>query len=284
MPKSERPVAIVTGASSGIGEASARALARAGFDVVVAARRGELLERLAKELAAEGATVIPVAADLSDDEQTQEVVRRTLDACGRIDVLVNNAGFSPGAALEQIPRDGLRRIFEVNLLSTLHLCGLVAPVMREQGGGRIVNIGSMAGHVAAPLAVSYAATKAGMDAATRALRLELAAFDVRLSLVVPGFVDTPTFENARVESESLRADPDNPYQWLMVSLDEFAKKNLRTAIAPEKVGEVVVRAATAPRPRLRYYVPFSAWIQKTALAAMPERWVDAILRKVYGVD
>jgi len=277
-------VALVTGASSGIGEASARRLARAGFRVVLAARRAERLERIAKEIAAHGGDALPVAGDLADAEATSELVRRTVDTFGRIDVLVNNAGFSPGAALEQVTRDELRHIFEVNLLSALQLVGEVAPLMRAQGGGRIVNVGSLGGSVAAPLAIPYAASKAGLEAATRGMRLELAPWRIRVVLVVPGFVNTAVFENAREGSQHLRDDTENPYRKLFFDLDDFTQKNLKKALEPDEIAEVVTIAATVRQPRLRYYAPFSARLQTRLLGMLPERLLDRILQRLYKIE
>lgn len=278
-----KPVAIVTGASSGIGEASALCLAAAGFRVVVAARRGDLLDALARRIEAAGGEALPVAVDLADEAATHALVQRTLDRFGRIDVLLNNAGYSPAAANEQISRTELRRTFDVNLLAALQLAGEVAKVMRAQGSGRILNMGSLAGSVAAPLAIPYAATKAGLDAATRGLRLELAPFGIHVALIVPGFVDTPTFDNSRAASQHLRADLDNPYLQLMIDLDEFARVNMKNALAPEVIGRVVVEAATSRRPKARYYAPFSALLQNGFLGMLPDSLVHWILLKVYKI-
>lgn len=283
-PVARDRVALVTGASSGIGAASARRLALCGFRVVLAARRAERLESLAKEIAVEGGEALPVDLDLADAAATRDLVHRTRDAYGRIDVLVNNAGFSPGAALEQITRDELRHLFEVNLFSALQLVGDVAPLMRAQGGGRIVNVGSLGGSVAAPLAIPYAATKAGLDAATRGMRLELAPWRIHASLVVPGFVDTAVFDNAREGSRHLRDDPENPYRKLFFDLDEFTRKNLKRALQPTEVAEVVAIAATASRPRSRYYAPVSARLQTGFLGMLPERVLDRILLRVYKIE
>jgi short-subunit dehydrogenase len=275
----------VTGASSGIGEATARLFARNGYDVALVARRGERLEEIAKSIEAEvgnrGARAIPITADLADEDATQRAFDEALKGLGRIDVLVNNAGYSPGAAIEQFSRSEVRHIFEVNLFSTLQLIGAVTPSMREQGGGRIVNIGSVAGVIPAPLAIPYAATKAGMHAATDALRLELAAFGIELSLVIPGFVDTAVFDNARESARHLREDMTNPYRQTMFDLDELAKKNLRNSLSPDDVARVVLRAATTPRPRSRYYTPFSTALQCIVLGLLPPRIVEALLKRVY---
>jgi NAD(P)-dependent dehydrogenase (short-subunit alcohol dehydrogenase family) len=277
-------VALVTGASSGIGEAAACALGRAGFRVVLVARRSERLERAAKEIRAGGGDALPISADLGDAGATGALLERTLATFGRVDVLVNNAGFSPGAALEQLTRAELRRIFEVNLFSALQLAGEVVPIMRAQGGGRIINVGSLGASVPAPLAIPYGATKAALDLATRSLRLEVSPWNILVSLVTPGFVDTAVFENARAGSEHLRGDPGNPYRKLFFDLDEFTQKSLRKALAPEDVAKVIVRAATARRPKARYITPFSARAQLACLGLLPERWVDRLLRRVYKLD
>jgi NAD(P)-dependent dehydrogenase (short-subunit alcohol dehydrogenase family) len=277
-------VAIVTGASSGIGAASARALAHAGFRVVLAARRLERLEALAKEIAGGGGSALPVAADLAREADCAALVERALREWGRIDVLVNNAGFSPGAPIELLPRAEMSRTFEVNLIAALHLTGLVAPVMRAQGGGRVINIGSLAGNVPAPIAVSYAATKAGMEMATRCIRLELAPWNIRLSHVVCGFVDTETFENTKATVEHIRRDPNSPYRKLLLDLDAFAQKQVAGALPPETVARVVVAAATARRPRETYFTPASARLQRGLLNALPERWLQALLRRLYKIQ
>ncbi len=281
---SDRRTAIVTGASSGIGEATARLLARTGFEVALVARRKDRLEILAKEIEAEGGRATPIPADLADERATERAAHEALETLGRIDLLVNNAGYSPGQAIEQISRSELRHIFEVNLFSAIQLIGAVTPRMRERGGGRIVNVGSLAGSIPAPLAIPYAMTKVGIRAATDALRLELAPFGIRVSLVVPGFVDTAVFENAREGSQHLRQDPTNPYRQLMFDLDELAMKNLRNPLSPEDVAAVILRAATESRPRARYYTPFSTRLQCLLFDLLPARLADAILLRLYKLE
>jgi short-subunit dehydrogenase len=279
-----RRAAIVTGASSGIGEATARRLAENGFDVALIARRKDRLEILALEIAEAGGRAIPIAADLADEQATARAAREALDGLGRIDLLVNNAGYSPGRAVEQITRQELRHLFDVNLFSALQLIGAVTPQMRSQGSGLIINIGSVAGLIPAPLAIPYATTKIGMHAATDALRLELAPFGIKLSLVIPGFVDTAVFENAREESQHLRDDATNPYLKLMFDLDELAKKNLKNALSPDEVATLILRVANARRPKERYYAPFSVRVQHRLLSLLPARLLDAILLRVYKLE
>ncbi len=283
MKDDEKPakVAIVTGASSGIGEATAHCLAEAGFTVVLAARRRALLDQVAEEITKKGGKALSVPTDLSDAQATSALVRKALEELGRVDVLVNNAGYGPPYALEQLDRQALRHVFDVNLLSAMQLIGELTPVMRAQGGGRIINIGSLARYVGAPIAAAYAATKGGMEAMTACMRLELAPWNIRLSLVVPGFVDTPTFDTAREAGQHLRDDPENPYRKLMTDLDEFAKEQLKSAASPEDVGKVVVKAATADAPKTRYFVPRAARTTARMFGMMPDRLADRILLKMY---
>ncbi len=276
--------AIVTGASSGIGEATARRLARNGYTVAIIARRKDRLESLASEIEAAGGRAFAIAADLASEDETARAGEQALEALGRIDLLVNNAGYSPGQAIEQISRSELRHIFDVNLFSALQLIGLVTPHMRKQGGGRIVNVGSVAGEISAPLAIPYAATKVGLHTATDALRLELGAFGIKLSLVIPGFVDTAVFTNAREGARHLREDEANPYRQMMFDLDDLAIKNLKNPLSPDDVAKVILRAATEKRPKERYYTPFSVRLQCVLLKLLPSRWLDSVLRRVYKLD
>jgi len=283
-PDSTSRKAIVTGASSGIGEATSRRLAEAGFEIALIARRGDRLEAITKEIEAAGGRAVAIVADLADADETSRAFRRAVDVLGRIDVLVNNAGFSPGAAIEQMTRDEIRNIFDVNLFSALQLTGEVTPMMREQGGGRIINIGSLAGSIPAPLAIPYATSKVALHAASDALRLELAPWNIDVSLVIPGFVDTAVFDNAREGAQHLRNDPDNPYRDTMFKLDELAKKNLENPLSPDDLAKIIVHAATARRPKERYYAPYSALLQSVFLGMLPARVLDWILMRVYGLE
>ena len=283
MSENEKPerVAIVTGASSGIGEATAHCLAKAGFSVVLAARRADLLDSIVADIDAQGGKALSVPTDLSDAEETSALVRTTLDTFGRVDVLVNNAGYGPPYALEQMDRRAMRHMFDVNLLSGMQLIAELTPTMREQGGGRIINIGSLAAYVGAPFAAAYAATKGGMEAMVACMRLELSPWNIQLSVIVPGFVDTPTFDKARAGAEHLRDDPSNPYRQLMADLDDFANDQLKSAVPPEDVGKAVLKAATVDSPKTRYFVPKSARTATRMFGMMPDRFADRILLRMY---
>jgi NAD(P)-dependent dehydrogenase (short-subunit alcohol dehydrogenase family) len=277
-------VAIITGASSGIGEATAIAMAKAGFRVVLAARRKAELTSIIDKIHQDNGQAVAFATDLSDEKQTHKLIEKTLKTYGRIDVLVNNAGFSPASALEQLSRDEIRQTFEVNLFPALQLISEVTPIMRKQGGGRIINMSSMTSRVYAPLAVPYAATKGGMESATHCLRLELAPWNIHLSIVIPGFVETPAFDKARASGESLRNAPENPYRTLMDDMDRFAQSQLKNAAAPEDVAKAVVEAASCVKPRQNYYVPFSSKIVGAISSILPQGWLDWLISKLYGIS
>jgi NAD(P)-dependent dehydrogenase (short-subunit alcohol dehydrogenase family) len=280
-PQANPTVTIVTGASSGIGEATARRFAKAGHTVVLAARRKDLLDALAADIERDGGTALSVPTDLSDGEQTTTLARTALDTFGRVDVLINNAGYSPSFALEQLDRTALRHVFDVNLISAMQLISELTPQWRERREGRVVNVNSMTLFVGAPIAVTYAATKGGMNAMTACLRLELAPWNIKLTQVVPGFVDTPTFEKSRESGKELRHDPSNPYRTLMDGLEEFSNKQLESAISPADVADIIWKAATAPDPKLRYFAPKSVKTAARMFSMMPTSLAERILRGMY---
>lgn len=275
-------VAIITGASSGIGEATVRRLAKGGFSVVLAARRKDLLDRIASEIAREGGRALSVPTDLADAAETSALAQRALQAFGRVDVLVNNAGYSPPYALEQLDRSQLRHVFDVNLLSGMQLIGELTPVMRKQGGGRVVNVSSLTRYVGAPFVTAYSATKGGMEAMTASARIELAPWNIQLTVVVPGFVDTPIHDFEA--GKEMREDPSNPYRELQGNLEQFARDQLESAIAPEDVAEVIWKAATVRNPKPHYFAPRSAKTAVRMFAMMPHKLAQRVLRGMYKWD
>ena len=181
-------VAIVTGASSGIGAATARALAGRGARVVLAARRGDLLRSEQAAIEAAGGTALPVEVDVAQPEQLTQLVSATTDAFGRVDILVNNAGMYWRTALASSPPEEVRRLLEVNLVSAVVLTQLVLPGMLDRGQGSIISVASLSGRVAMePL---YSASKYGLRGFSLALRRQLHGTGVSVSLVSPGNIRT----------------------------------------------------------------------------------------------
>ncbi len=182
-------VALITGASGGIGQATARELARQGANVVLAARRADLLDAFASELSASGVEALSVPTDLTDSTQIESLVERALERFGKIDILVNNAGIGTPRSLAKTTPDAIRRELEVNLVGAILLTRAVLPGMLERRRGAIISIASVAGHVAVePL---YSATKFGIRGFSYALRRQLRGSGVTVSVVSPGFIRTP---------------------------------------------------------------------------------------------
>lgn len=277
------PVAIVTGASSGIGQACAVALAACGYRVALCARRGDELDKTVACIEAAGGEAFAIPADLTDLGATSALVKETTARFRRLDLVLNNAGYSGAHAIEQMGRKDMRRLFEVNLFAGLQLISEAIPEMRRQGGGRIINISSAAGWVPAPLAVPYAASKAAMNAATDCLRLELKGTNIQLSIVAPGFVNTAIFDKARNSVVDLRVDPSNPYREAMFKLDAFSQKELENALAPSQVADLVVKVATANRPHAVYFIPKSIGIAAKFFTLIPKPWADELLLRIYGL-
>jgi NADP-dependent 3-hydroxy acid dehydrogenase YdfG len=183
-------VVAVTGASSGIGEATARACARAGAAVAIAARRTDRLKALAKSIEADGGRALAVTADVGEEEQAGEFVRRAHAELGRLDVLVNNAGVMLLGPIENAPTEEWRRMIQANVFGVLYCTHASLPLMREQGSGHIVNVSSVAGRVARLGSGVYNLTKFGVGAFSESLRQEAVPLGVRVTLIEPGAVAT----------------------------------------------------------------------------------------------
>lgn len=189
----KKRVALVTGASSGLGVAFTRGLARAGANVVVTARRQELIDQTAEMVRSYGGKALAVAADITDEEQFEGVFARTVDEFGRLDILVNNAGYTDRSGLrhDQGSLKRMRSIIELDLLATVNGCRLAGKQMLAQGtGGVMINISSILGAVGSEFrAASYHAAKGGVDALTRVLALEYAREGIRVNAIAPSYFD-----------------------------------------------------------------------------------------------
>ncbi|MDD2763148.1 MAG: SDR family NAD(P)-dependent oxidoreductase [Opitutaceae bacterium] len=268
---------IVTGASSGIGEATARRLARGGAQLVIVARRADRLAALARELDPAGRRVLAVAADVTDEAGRRRVVDETLRRFGRIDALVNNAGYGTRGPVERVPVELIRRNFETNLFSLIVLTQLVAPHLRTQGSGRIVNIGSVAGRIARPLSSVYDSTKHALEAITDGLRGELAPFGVEVVLIRPGFILTEFVDAANQASESV-LEQAGPYAPYCAGFRADYRKWHWLAGRPDDIARLVEKALTASRPAPRYAGPTHAKLLLFLKWILPPRVIDRLVR------
>lgn len=277
MPQLNGQVVIITGASSGIGEAAARRLAAHSALVVLAGRRGERLEALAKEIDPSGSRTLAVAGDVTSDADRRRLVEETLKKFGRVDALVNNAGYGTRGPVEIVPVEAIRKNFETNLFSLVALTQLVLPLMRAQGSGCIVNIGSVAGRIARPMSSIYDATKHALEALTDGLRGELKPFGVRVTLIRPGFIITEFIDAANKASGEITANP-GPYAPYYLGYNESTERLRAFAGAPDDIAALVEAALRSDHPAARYNGPFHAKVFLFLKWALPSGVIAFITR------
>lgn len=271
---SAQPVALVTGATSGIGEASADRLQAAGYRVFAVGRNPEALQRLA----ARGLNAR--ALDVTDEAAVDRLVAEIESDHGAVDVLVNSAGFPLTCPLEQLALDDLRSLFETNVVATLHLAQAVLPGMRQRGSGVIVNIGSTGGRFASPGAGGYHVIKYGMEALSLSLRAEVAPFGVRVVLLDPTAVRTPFVTSQQEARPSYAAD--DPYGGFKIRYADNTRQlsaKRGVMIEPDVVARAVLRVVRAKNPRPRYVVGLSGKATVFARALLTDRMWDRILMR-----
>lgn len=278
MGKLDGQVVIVTGASAGIGEAASRRLASEGATVVMAARRADRLGALKLEIESSGGLALSVVGDVTSAQDREHLVQQTMTACGRIDGLVNNAGYGQRGPIELVPVDAIRQNFETNLFSLIALTQLVIPIMRDQGAGRIVNISSVAGRIARPLSSVYDSTKHALEAISDGLRGELAPFGIKVVVIEPGFIIT---EFLGVATENARPIIENagPYTESFERLDGVVHRLRKMAGRPEDIAEVIFKALSARNPRARYAAPGHARLALAVKRLLPTRVFDYVLSR-----
>ena len=277
MPALAGQVIIITGASAGIGEATARRLARGGAKVVITARRPDRLEALARAIDPSGARVLAVAGDITSDTDRRKLVEAALAKFGRIDGLVNNAGYGTRGPVEIAPIDVIRKNYETNVFSLIALTQLVLPAMRERGSGCIVNIGSVAGRIARPLSSIYDSTKHALEALTDGLRGELKPFGVRVTLIRPGFILTEFVDAANEASTGVigNAGPYAPYLGgFRVGYDRLR----HIAGTPDDIARLVARALASDNPAPRYSGPLHAKVFLFLKWLLPDRALGWMVR------
>lgn len=281
-------VVLITGASAGIGAALAKVLAAKfpGIQLVLAARNVEKLQAIADHCTQAGAKVLVVPTDIAQIDQAQALAQAALAQFGRVDALVNNAGYGQMGALELMPAAACQRQFSVNVLGPLALTQALIPTMREQGQGRIVNISSLGGRTAFPLGGLYSASKFALESLSDVLRMELEPFNIRVSVVEPGPVSTEFFAVVQEELARAIADPaTSPYRAALRQLESLEQQTAATMWSAERVAEVIIRALTASHPQPRYIAATGGRFLLFVLTKLlPTRWVDRFWQRFYGVD
>ncbi len=267
--------AIITGCSSGIGKATAARLGRRDdWTVYATARRPETLSEL------ESAGCRTLALDVTDEASMVAAVEAVTRESGRIDALVNNAGYSQSGAAETLNVDDVRRQFETNVFGLLRLSQLVLPTMRAQRDGRIVNISSMGGRLVFPGGGAYHATKFAVEAFSDAMRFEVAGFGIKVIIIEPGLITT-SFDQTAVGSMDL--DAGGPYAEFnrtvaSATQDVYKGPMKRLGGPPEAVAKVIEKSLDVRRPRTRYTVTPSATMALATRRLMTDRMWDRAMR------
>jgi NAD(P)-dependent dehydrogenase (short-subunit alcohol dehydrogenase family) len=270
---------VVTGASTGIGEATARQLARQGFRVFAGVRREEDGERLR----AAGDGLEPVLLDVTDAGAIERAAAHVREAAGPgLAGLVNNAGVAITGPLEFLPVDELRTQLEINLVAQVAVTQAFLPALRV-ARGRIVNVSSIGGRIALPLAGPYAASKFGLEAVSDSLRRELRPSGVKVAVVEPGGVRTPIWDKGTAAADrvlsSMPAEAEQRYGDLARTIRAETERIAREGMAPDDVADVVVHALTARRPRTRYLVGRDAKLRARAAKVLPDHVMDRLIAR-----
>lgn len=288
MPSLSEQVVLITGASTGIGAALAQLLAQRfmGIRLVLAARSIEKLETVATFCRKAGAEVLTVPTDMGKIDQVEALAQASIAHFGQVDALVNNAGYGQMGPVELTPPQAVQRQFQVNLLGPLALTRSLVPTMREAGGGRIINISSLGGRLAFPFGGLYSASKFALEGLSDALRMELAPFNIQVSVIEPGPVSTDFFVVAAQAVEETVATPeDTPYRAAFEKLKGLEAKTSSRAWTSERVAEVIVLALTDRHPRPRYIAATGGrFLLFLMTKLLPTRIVDAFWQRFYGID
>ncbi|KQV25412.1 short-chain dehydrogenase [Rhizobium sp. Root1203] len=271
--KDPRPVALVTGASSGMGREFALRLIAEGYIVYGAARRVGRMTELEKD----GVRVMEV--DLTVDESLVSAIQRVLNEEGRLDLLVNNAGYGQYGTLEEVPIRDARRQFETNLFGLARLVQLVVPHMRARRSGKIVNISSIGGKLAMPVGGWYHASKFALEGYSDTLRNELAPFGIDVIVIEPGGVETE-WGGIAVE-EARRHSASGAYSPLVDRFAKLQSGNQRLA-QPKVIGHLLVKAIRAPRPATRYHGGTMAGPMLFLKEWLPDRVLDRVICMIFA--
>ncbi|MFD8306779.1 oxidoreductase [Streptomyces sp. NPDC059690] len=269
--------ALVTGASSGIGEATALKLQSLGYTVYGAARRTDRLQKLADR------GIHPLAMDVTDDDSMRAGIEKIVSESGRIDVLVNNAGYGSYGAIEDVPMDEARRQFEVNVFGAMRLAQLALPHMRTQHTGTIVNITSMGGKIYTPLGGWYHGTKFALEALSDCLRLEAKRFGIDVVVIEPGGIATEWGAIAADQLEKSSAAGAYARQADAVAASLRSEANVKRNSPPQVIADAIGKAVTARRPKTRYATGFGARPLIALRRIVSDRAFDTVISRATGL-
>ena len=270
-------VILVTGASTGIGQTTALHMGSRGHKVYAGVRTPDNCQELKEQVAATGASVELLQLDVTDQASVDTAIAHIMNTDGRIDVLVNNAGIGGGRAVEETPLDEVRGVFETNYFGITRMLLAVTPIMRDQKGGRIVNMSSLAGRMVFGCHGHYSAAKWALEGLSEALAFEMAEFNVRVALLEPGSVPTPAWEKGAPPPE------DTKYGNSLERLAAWATYTMQNPASTQDVADAVCDAIESDAPSFRYLVGKDA-LEDVAgrLSVSDEEWIA--LNRLQGDD
>ena len=249
-PNNQLSVAVVTGSSSGIGLATSLALARNGYLTYATMRNLAKRDSIQSVAEKQHLPVRVVQLDVTDENSINNAIQSVLSESGRIDLLVNNAGYALTGAFEDIGIDEIKAQYETNVFGVIRVTQAVLPIMRKQRSGRIVNISSGAGRIGYPGGSAYVSSKFALEGLSESMAFEVEQFGIKIVLVEPGFVRTNFADNIVIARKA--QEPNSPYSQMMQKMSSNRGKVLENASDANLVADVVVEAATAKEPNLRY--------------------------------
>lgn len=273
----EKEVVLITGTSSGFGLLTSIALAQKGYLVLATmrdlSRKAELLHRAEQEGVAEQIKLF--ALDVTDEEQIGEVVERVTQEYGRIDVLINNAGYAQGGYIEELPLDKWKEQFETNFFGAIRVTQAILPLMRQQKKGKIINISSISGLISFPSLAPYASSKFAVEAFSEALRLEMLPYGIYVTLIEPASFQTGIWQRG-LQSVGVKQDT-SVYQQEMEQLTRIIQSTGESAPDPDPVIRTITKVVQVPAPKLRYPVGkgilLTIWLKKL----LPWSWIEKVI-------
>lgn len=275
-------VTLITGATSGMGRSTALYLAEQGHRVFAGARRPEAGGELAREAEGHGLKVEPVQLDVTATASVEAAVQDVLGRAGRIDNLINNAGFGLVSTVEQATDEEMARQFDVNVLGVLRMCRAVLPAMRAQGSGVIVNISSFLGRMGLPLLTHYNASKYAVEAITDSLRYEVGRFGVRVHSVMPGLFGTEFVKRGLVVNEATMAE-DSPYAELVKHMVPIVAEKINNGPDPIAVAHAVARVIADPGAPIRTPVGVEAETFVPMVKQMTDEEFERKVQETFGI-
>lgn len=280
-------VILITGASRGIGAALGEVLASKYADIrlILASRNQALLEEVATKCRGQGAEVLVIPTDLSQSEQVQLLAQKSIEHYGRVDILINNAGYGQMGPVELIPVAAAEEQFAVNFHAPLILSQALMPIMRSQGGGKIINVSSLGGRVPFPTAGMYSCSKFALEALTDVMRMELKAFNIKVSVVEPGPVVTDFFRVAWQKVKSTIPNyAETPYAPVFQNIKNIDQQLDLLGWSAEKTARAIAKIIAKPQPKPRYILATGGKTMIFIMNNILPTWArDEFWRRFYGI-